>query len=155
MKTEKIKEIINQYFDQELSKSEEVILFTQLSKDMEARDYFKQMNSLRNILDSSMEEYPEKLDERIYSGISSRKEITILAMNRSRIYSAVSYALAVILLAVSIFFYNQSLKSEERIEIAYEQLKHQNKMIQALFNTLPQAEVNAEFANEIIVTPKM
>ncbi|MCB9248205.1 MAG: hypothetical protein H6613_06520 [Ignavibacteriales bacterium] len=48
MSTENIKEIINQYFDNELTKSEEVILFTQLSQDENAREYFKKNEFTQN-----------------------------------------------------------------------------------------------------------
>ena len=73
MSTEKIKEIINQYFDNELSKGEEVILFTQLSQNQAGREYFKEMNSLKNIVGSSLEEYPDSLDKKIFSKILSIK----------------------------------------------------------------------------------
>ena len=155
MENSEIKNIINQYFDNELSKAEEVILFTQLSQDEEARAYFKDMNLLRGITDLSIEEYPDRLDEKVFASISTAKEATPFLHNRSKIFSAASYAFAVILLVISIFFYYESAKYKDTIELTYEHLNQQNRMINVLLNGLPQAEVRAEFANEVIITPKM
>ena len=155
MSTEKIKEIINQYFDNELSKGEEVILFTQLSQNQAGREYFKEMNSLKNIVGSSLEDFPDSLDQKIFSKISSIKNNLPFYHGRTKIFTSLSYVFALLLLVISIFFYSQSVQYKERIEMTYEQVNQQNKMINVLLNTLPQAEVRAEFANEIIVTPKM
>lgn len=155
MENSEIKIVINQYFDNELSKAEEVLLFTQLSQDEEARIYFKEMNTLRGITDLTIEEYPERLDEKVYSGLSSFNEVIPFFSDRSKLISAVSYAFALVLLAVSIFFYYESSKYKDTIELTYEQLNQQNRMINVLLNGLPQAEVRAEFANEVIITPKM
>jgi len=155
MNTEKIKEIINQYFDNELSKGEEVILFSQLSQDQEAREYFKEMNTLRNVIDSSYEEFPNDLDEQIFSKISKSGNELPFYKDRTKIFTSLSYVFALLLLAVTIFFYTESIQYREKIDIAYEQVNQQNKMINILLNTLPQAEVRAEFADQAIVTPKM
>lgn len=155
MESSELKNIINQYFDNELSKAEEVLLFTQLSQDEEARIYFKEMNTLRGITDLTIEEYPEKLDEKVYSGISNVHDVVPLFQGRSKVYTAFSYVFALILLAVSIFFYYEASNYKDTIELTYEHLNQQNRMINVLLNGLPQAEVRAEFANEVIITPKM
>lgn len=66
MSTEKVKEIINQYFDNELNKSEEIFLFTQLSQNEEARNYFKEMNLLNSVIKEGVEEFPQNLDEKYF-----------------------------------------------------------------------------------------
>ena len=48
MEDKKIIEMINLYCDGELKKEEESFLFTQLSENYEAREYFKQFNSLQS-----------------------------------------------------------------------------------------------------------
>ena len=53
MNTEEIKKTIQLYFDGELEKNEEPLLFTSLSQDEEARDYFKSMNLLKNAVDET------------------------------------------------------------------------------------------------------
>ena len=155
MSTEKIKEIINQYFDNELTKGEEIILFTQLSKDDESREYFKEMNLLRSTIESTFKEYPQLMDEKVFAQIKSKEPVFRQRINRSRIFQAISYGFAILLLAISFFFYNESMQYRNKLEMTSLQVNQQNQLIQILYNTLPQAEVKAEFANEIIVTPNM
>ena len=155
MRTEEIKEIINQYFDNELSKSEEIILFTQLSQNDEARAYFKDMNLLRTTTEASFAEYPEKLDEKIFSQLKREEPTPTLRINRSRIFEMVSVGFAILLLALSFFFYNESIQYRNKLEVTSQQVMQQNRMIQVLFNTLPQAEIRGTLENTIVVTPKM
>ena len=65
MNNEKIKELINRYFDNELDKSEEVFLFTQLSQEEEAREYFKHMIMLSENMKNTFEDFPFELEEEI------------------------------------------------------------------------------------------
>jgi hypothetical protein len=58
MKTEEFKELINLYFDGELKKEKEILLFTNLSQNEEARIYFKEMNLLKTAAGTLTEEYP-------------------------------------------------------------------------------------------------
>lgn len=155
MSTEKIKEIINQYFDNELNKSEEVFLFTQLSQNEEARKYFKEMNLLKSVIKETEQDFPQKLDKKILSNLKVEKPIIIEKKPTFKIFNYLSYAFAIILLALSIFFYNESMQYRNKLELTYHQIYQQNQMIQVLFNTLPQAEVRGTLENTIVVTPKM
>ncbi|MCB0744907.1 MAG: hypothetical protein KDC67_13445 [Ignavibacteriae bacterium] len=155
MSTENIKEIINQYFDNELTKSEEVILFTQLSQDENAREYFKEMNLLKTVVDESLEEYPQKLDDKIYAKLKTEPNIITPNKSYKSVYNFIGLALGMILLALTLFFYNETLQYKNKLELTYQQVYHQNQMIQVLFNSLPQAEVRGTLENTIIVTPQM
>jgi len=155
MNTQEIKDIINQYFDNELTKNEEVILFTQLSQNEEARDYFKEMNLLRTVTENTSEEYPNNLDERIFSKLKTEEKINYPKQNSSKIFAAISYVLALVLLALSIFFYTESIQYKNKLELTSYQVKQQNEMIQVLFNSLPQAEVRGTLENEIIIKSTM
>lgn len=155
MSTEKIKEIINQYFDNELNKSEEVFLFTQLSQNKEARNYFKEINLLKSVIEETEKDFPQKLDEKILSKLKVEKPVIIEKKSPVRIFNYLSYAFAIILLALSIFFYNESMQYRNKLELTYQQVYQQNQMIQVLFNSLPQAEVRGTLENTIIVTPQM
>lgn len=155
MSTEQIKEIINQYFDNELTKSEEIILFTQLSNDEDARAYFKDMNLLRTTTESSFVEYPEKLDEKIFTQLKREESTPVLRINRSRVFEVVGIGFALLLLAISFFFYNESMQYKTKLEVTSQQVNQQNQLIQVLFHSLPQADVNGKIENEIIVTSKM
>ena len=155
MSAQEMKNIINQYFDNELTKGEEIVLFSQLSQNDEARNYFKDMNLLRTTTESSFVEYPEKLDEKIFSQLKREEPTRVLRINRSRVFEVVSIGFAIILLAISFFFYNESMQYRNKLEVTSQQVNQQNRMIQILFNTLPQAEVRGTLENTIIVTPKM
>jgi len=155
MNTEEIKTTISQYFDNELTKSEEVILFTKLSQNDEAREYFKEMNLLKTISDELVEEYPNNLDDKIFSQIKSEEKAIQPKSNRSNIFAAISYGLAIVLLALSIFFYNESMQYRNKLDLTYHQVNQQNQMIQVLFNSLPQSEVRGTLENEIIITSQM
>ena len=155
MSTQEIKNIINQYFDNELNKSEEVFLFTQLSQEDEAREYFKEMNLLKTTTESTLEEYPDKLDEKIFSQLKREETFSKVMSKRSRVFEALSYGFAIILLAMSFFFYNESMQYRTKLEVTSHQVNQQNQLIQVLFNSLPQAEVNGKIENEIIVTSTM
>ena len=155
MSAQEMKNIINQYFDNELTKGEEIVLFSQLSQNDEARNYFKDMNLLRTTTESSFVEYPEKLDEKIFSQLKREEPTRVLRINRSRVFEVVSIGFAIILLAISFFFYNESMQYRNKLEVTSQQVNQQNRMIQILFNTLPQAEVRGTLENTIVVTPKM
>jgi hypothetical protein len=155
MQKKEMENIINQYFDNELSKSEEIILFTQLSQNDEARAYFKDMNLLRTTVESSFAEYPDRLDEKIFSQLKREEPTPTLRINRSRIFEMVSVGFAILLLAISFFFYNESMQYRNKLEVTSQQVNQQNKLIKVLFNTLPQAEVRGKVDNEIIVTSQM
>ena len=155
MSAQEMKNIINQYFDNELTKGEEIVLFSQLSQNDEARNYFKDMNLLRTTTESSFVDYPEKLDEKIFSQLKREEPTRVLRINRSRVFEVVSIGFAIILLAISFFFYNESMQYRNKLEVTSQQVNQQNRMIQILFNTLPQAEVRGTLENTIVVTPKM
>jgi len=72
MSENKIIEMINLYFDGELAKSEEASLFSLLASDQAARDYFKQLSVIRNVVDNSAEDFPAELEERILRSVGSK-----------------------------------------------------------------------------------
>lgn len=151
MSSEKIKELINRYFDNELDKSEEVFLFTQLSQMDEAREYFKQMNVLSENMKNTFEEFPYGLEEEILSatvtGIEKEKGFPF------NLYPVVGYAISVVLMIISFFIYSESKEYKKDIEMNIQQINYQNKMLEMLFHSLPETEVRTSFANEVVVKP--
>ena len=151
MSSEKIKELINRYFDNELDKSEEVFLFTQLSQEEEAREYFKQMNVLSENMKNTFEEFPFELEEDILNAtVSGIGKKNILSFN---IQSVIGYTFSVVLLIVSLFIYTQSIEYKADIEMNIQQINQQNKMLEMMFHALPPTEVKAKFTNDIIIRP--
>jgi len=151
MSSEKIKELINRYFDNELDKGEEVFLFTQLSQMEEAREYFKQMNLLSENMKNTFEEFPSRLEEEILNA-------TVTGIEKERrfpfnLYTVIGYAFSVVLLAISLFLYTDSLEHKKDIEMNIQQINYQDKMLEMMFNSLPPTEVKAKIANQILIKP--
>jgi len=155
MKDEKLIEMINLYFDDELDKGEEINLFSLLASDQSGRDYFKQLSLIRNIVDSSTKELPVELEERILRSVGSQKSTSIWYLPKIRMFSAISYAAALILLFLSGYLFLKVSSYQERVENLSQQMMIQSKTIQMLYNSLPGIEVRATFDNEIIIKPNI
>lgn len=151
MSNQKIKELINRYFDNELDKSEEVFLFTQLSQEENAREYFKQINVLSENMKNTFEEFPIGLEEEILNTtvarIGKREKFSF------NFQSIIGYAFSVVLLIISLFIYTQSIEYKKDIEMNIMQISQQNKMLEMMFNALPPTEVRAKFEDEIVIRP--
>jgi hypothetical protein len=146
-----IEEMINKYFDEELTKNQEIMLFSILSQDGEAIDYFKKMNLLRNTAEKTKEEFPAALDEKILLSLSKKgNKKALIGGQRMLLFG--SYALAVILLIISAFLFNSLNNYRQEVDNAVNEVKAKTQMIDFILNnTLPAAEVRAVNANEIII----
>lgn len=153
MNNEKTLEMINLYFDGELEKSKEVNLFTLLASDQSARDYFKQLSVIRNTIANSTEDLPEELEERILRSVGASASHKTGIFSKVKIFSAISYAAAVILLFLSGYLFFKVSNYQERVDKLTEQMMIQTKTVQLLFNSLPVVEVRSTFDNEIIIKP--
>lgn len=151
MSENKIKELINLYFDGELEKSKEVNLFSLLTSDQSARDYFKQLSLIRNAVDNDAEDFPAELEERILRSVGSKASKKTGIFSKVKIFSAISYAAALILLFLSGYLFFKVSNYQERVDNLSEQMMMQTKTIQMLYNSLPTTEVTAEFSNKVIV----
>ena len=80
MSSENIFEMIDMYFDGELKKQEETFLFSELSGNIEAREYFKNSGILKTIVHSEKETFPEELEERILRSIGDKDEKSFLVL---------------------------------------------------------------------------
>ncbi len=151
MKTEEVENMINEFFDGELNKAKEPTLFNLLSTDKEAREYFKQLNNMKNIVKETVEEFPVELEERIFRSIdrSTQKETrTFWGRNKIAIFA---YSFAVVLSFISLVFYNQTRDYREMYESTKQQVNMQNKTIHLLMNSLPAVEVDYKIPNPVIV----
>ena len=153
MNNEKILELVNLYFDGELEKSKEVTLFSLLASDQSARDYFKQLSVIRNAVDNSVEDFPSDLEERILRSVGSKVGTRAGIFSNIKIFSAISYAAALILLFLSGYLFFKVSNYQERVDSLSGQMMMQTKTIQMLYNSLPGVEVRATFDNEIIIKP--
>ena len=155
MEDKKLLEVINSYFDGELEKGQEPLLFTQLSLNNEAREYFKQLNKIKAAVEESLEEFPEELDERILRSVGSSASLKPGIFSNFKSFSAIPYTAAMILLFLSGYLFFKVSNFQERVDNLSQHVTLQSKTIQMLYNSLPGIEVRATFDNEIIVKPKI
>lgn len=155
MNDSKLFEMIALYFDGELEKSKEVNLFSLLANDQSARDYFKQLSVIRNAVDNSAEDFPAEVEERILRSVGSNAATKSGFFSNTRIFSAISYAAALILLFLSGYLFFKVESYQERVDNLSQQMMMQSKTIQMLYNSLPGIEVRATFDNEIVIKPNI
>ena len=100
--------MINLYFDGELEKGKEPMLFSLLSQNEEARIYFKQVNSLKTNISYTLEEVPFNLEKKILYTVGEKNSRQFFPIGKTNLFSFASYAVTIILLVISIFLFIQT-----------------------------------------------
>jgi hypothetical protein len=156
MTTENLINLIDLYFDNELEKGKEALLFTQLGINEEAREYFKKMNKLNDAVAGTMDEFPQKLEEKILYGISKQSRKSENGFFTQKFFTAIAYSFSIVLLALSIFFYSKSEEYKVQFVDLTREVKEQNQKINMLINALPQVDVQGQYVQvkEVLVTPQ-
>jgi hypothetical protein len=155
MNTEEIKLMADEFLDGELEKNKEPILFTHLSLDEEAREYFKSLNSIKSVVNSTIEEFPDSLDSRILHSITSTNRKNFFFTVKNNVPAFLSYTLAVLFFVVSLIFYFETVNYRSILEQKNMQVIQQTQMIELLMNSLPMTEVTASYPNPVKVEAKM
>ena len=157
MNRKEIETMIELYFDGELPKGKEPILFTLLSQDVDGREYFKKLNTLKNGIANTMETFPSKLDEKILRSIGKLNERETTTFINRKVFNAVTYAFTAILLVLTIFFYSRSEDYKTQFADLTREVKQQNEKLELLMNALPPVEVTGAYlrTKQIIVKPTM
>jgi hypothetical protein len=157
MKTDELITMVDLYFDNELEKGKEPVMFSLLSQDEEAREHFKKMNILKNSIAHSLEEFPAGLDEKILLSVGNIQERQATAFINRKVLSVITYSAAIILLLLTIFFYNKTEEYKVQFVDLTREVKKQNDKIELLMNTLPEVEVTGGYlrTRQILVTPKL
>lgn len=153
MDDNKIREMINLYCDDELKKDEESFLFTQLSENFEAREYFKRLNSIKGAIADSVEEFPEELDERILKSINLENSSGQSLYSKHNLFISVSIAASIVLLIISGYLFFRISVYNGKVDNLSQQLKMQSRTIEMLYNSLPGIEVESSLKNAIIIKP--
>ncbi|MDP3581598.1 MAG: hypothetical protein Q8S39_06655 [Ignavibacteria bacterium] len=156
MNNEDLIKLIDLYFDNELEKGKEALLFTSLGSNEEAREYFKKMNSLNSAVAATMQEFPQALEEKILGGISKYNHNTERSFTAQKVFTAIAYSFSIVLLALSIFFYSKSEEYKVQFVDLTREVKEQNQKINMLINALPQVDVQGQYVQvkEVLVTPQ-
>ena len=146
-----VENLINLYFDGELEKGNEPILFTLLSQDEEARSYFKRANALKNNIAYSMDEVPFNLEKKILYTVADKNSKQSFQINKINLFAFASFAVAVIFIVISIFLFIQTGDYKSTLQTVSKQIESQKEEIQLLINSLPAAEVTTKFENPVTV----
>jgi len=156
MNNEDLIKLIDLYFDNELEKGKEALLFTSIGNNEEAREYFKKMNSLNAAAAGTMQEFPQALEEKILGGISKYNHNTERSFTSQKVFTAIAYSFSIVLLALSIFFYSKSEEYKVQFVDLTREVKEQNQKINMLINALPQVDVQGQYVQvkEVLVTPQ-
>lgn len=157
MDTNEIITMIELYFDGELEKGKEPVMFSLLSQDTETREYFKMMNTLRSVFTTSTEQFPSPLDEKILRSVSGLNEKQTAFFINKKVFSAITYSITVILLVLTMFFYSKSEEYKVQFFDLTREVKKQNDRLELLMNALPQVDVSGSYfrTKQIIVRPNI
>lgn len=157
MSANEIMKMIDLYFDGELEKGNEPVMFTLLSQEAEAREYFRNLNVLKNGIASTIQEFPQSLDEKILRSVGRLNEKqTTMFINR-KVFSVISYSLTVILLILTFFFYSKSEEYKVQFVDLTREVKKQNDKLELIMNAMPPVEVTGAYlrTKQITVRPTM
>lgn len=147
-------ELINSYFDGELEKNKEPILFSLLSDNQKARDYFKQLSVLRNELYNSQKEFPPELEERIFRSIQTKKSFSE-HYRKFNFINTLSYAIIFLLIILNIYLFIKTSAYQEKVESLSREIRIQANTIEMIYNSLPAVEIKSAIENNITIKPTL
>ncbi len=154
MPEEKYEELIEAFFNNELSKREESLLFSLIGTDESAKKIFKQSAFLKTGINSAVEEFPPELDEKILSSFTTKQKRVRKVFN-SNFGNALAYGLAVAAVIVALFFYSLATDYRNELKTVSQTLEYQNTTMQLIMNSLPSVKVTGSLPNEVIINKKL
>ena len=150
---DKYKMMINSYFDNELDKGSEALLFSMLSNNEELREYFKSMNLMRATLEKEIEDFPDELEARILNNVESLSEKKGSIFTSKNFFMIASYSLAVVLIVMSFLFYKETNNYQYQLNKTINKVDKQNELMYLMMNSLPSTEIISNKENEVLITP--
>ncbi len=152
MENEKLEIMINEFLDGELPKEKENYLFSSLGNDKEAREYFKKLNSIKLAVSETNENFPQDLEEKIFTQLKSHRSSPLISLLQRNRFSFLTYALVVLLFVTGYFFFDQYNYQQEQLELARKQMNQQEQLIELIMNNqLPPVNVEPDSENEIVI----
>ena len=151
MENKDLQNMIDLYFDGELTSEQESLLFISLSGDEMGRNYFKRLHLLKSVTENMNEDFPQQLEEKIFHRIFHKERESIF---RKKVNPLFVYPLILLLLFISIFYYTEVNNYRKDVNKIYNDLQQQKEIIQSILNPLPAAEIKGINNNQIIITAK-
>lgn len=156
MLNNEIVNLINEYCDGELNPEQESYLFSILSANTEAREYFKRMNELKTYTASSKEDFPESLDNRILASIKKPSIAPVKVFKPVDVFSYLAYALVLLVVISGYIFFGKYSIQQEQLTTANETISRQRDLIQLItLNESEEVKVHGELENKIIIKANM
>lgn len=146
-KNSNLTELINAYFDGELSKKDEPALFSMMSADEEARDYFRNLHLLRSGVELSEEDFPDALDNKILMSIASKPVQQFRAGRFQQWMLPAAGAFAVVFALIAFFLMSELQSYRMSLAQLDEKIKTQNQTIEMLYNSFPVVTVKPVINN--------
>lgn len=135
MKNE-INEMINAWFDGELDKKNEAVLFNLLATDAEAREMFRSINELKSAIASTGEDFPDDLDERILRSVSPKaKEAP--STPKWHLLPSLGYAFSIVLAVIALVLFMELRTYRSGLDDLTSKVKEQDQTIKMMFNAYP------------------
>jgi len=148
------KEMVEAFFNGELTKEEEMALFTGLATNNEAKDYFRKSNFLKAGMELTKCAVPVELDKKIANVIfNAGKERS--DNFRINIQTVITYALSVAFLILSFLFYSIARDYKRELKEARSTIQYQRTTLKVLMNSLPPVNIKENIPNEIIINKKL
>ena len=153
MTHDEINNMVDNYFDGELDKNKEPILFSTLSTDIEAREYFKKLHALRSVVAETIEPFPVHLENNILASIKPIQSSSYKNINyRNMMSNIIPIASVVILLIVCSLFLLELKDYKSKLASINDQVQEQKETIEIMMhNSYPAVVISPENKNEIIV----
>jgi hypothetical protein len=157
MVNDELRNMVDLYFDGELEKNKEPLLFTALAVDIDAREYFKNLHVLQALVTESTESFPVDLEENIRASVKPVKIKSYNYINiRNRMSHIVSISAAAILFIVCSLLFLDVNDYKSKIAAITEQAQEQNEVMTLILNnSLPEFVISPNTKNEIIVRAKL
>lgn len=150
---------INEFFDGEIKRENEQMLFSHLSQCDSCRNKFKEYNLIKNLVNQLTEDFPDSLDSKIMNKFYSLDEKN---KNENRIIKFYRYAvvgLSIILICFLLLFFNSIQNFEQKLNLSHNEIlmhsieiKNQQEQIEKLMNSLNPIEVINHENKTIIIT---
>ncbi len=140
-------DMINSYFDGELSKKDEPALFSMMSADEESRDYFRNLHLLRSGVELSEEDFPDSLDNKILMSVAAKPAAPVRNNRYQQWMFPAAGAFAIVFALIAFFLMNELQSYRMSLIQLDEKIKTQNQTIEMLYNSFPVVTVKPVINN--------
>lgn len=152
MNCDKVKLLINEYFDGELKKNIEPEIFTHIALCSECRNYFNSFNFIKKQTANAHEPFSYNLEKSVFESIknTNRKKpfkLTDILSYKIPALATFSFATIIIIMfsaiyALKIDKYNtEIIRASARVERTKAKLEKQNEILEAMYNSMSPIEI--------------